>query len=121
MEHDNVYVFFRPVDPEKDGAPDYRTWIMHPMSIFTVQEKIDKREYKSPAEFIADMRQIWENAKIYNNYTHMIYKTADFLAEKFETLAAGLPHELPEPKNNALQRAVELRFARYRMAKKTHK
>lgn len=121
MEHDNVYVFFRPVDPEKDGAPDYRTIIPRPMSIFTVQEKIDNREYKSPSDFIEDMRQIWTNAKMYNNQTHMIHKTADILAHKFETLASCLPHNVPEPRNNALQRAVELRFARYRMSKQTHK
>ena len=122
MEHENSYVFFRPVDPLNDGAPDYPNYVMRPMSIFTVQEKIDKRAYRNPREFIDDMRQIWTNAKIYNHQTHTIYKTADSLAARFETLAAALPHEIGKgEKDCALQVAVELRFARYRAMRRGHK
>jgi hypothetical protein len=122
MGHENAYFFFKPVDPIADGAPDYCQIIVTPMSILTVQGKLDRREYTSPDEFIADMRQIWANAKIYNHQSHTIYKTAHALAEKFEILAASLPHEISQiGRCSALQRAVELRLGRYRMAKKTHK
>jgi hypothetical protein len=122
MAKENSFYFFKPVDPEVDGAPDYFQFIVRPMSILTVQEKIDRREYDNPAEFIDDMRTIWSNAKIYNHQTHTIYKTADVLCEKFEVLAAALPHEISEAdKGSALQRLTELRFARYRLAKRGHK
>ena len=122
MEHENAYVFFRPVDPQNDGAPDYPNYVMKPMCIFWVQEKLDKREYNSPAEFMDDMRQIWTNAKIYNHQTHTIFRTADTLAERFEMLAAGLPHEIREGQRDcALQIATELIFARYRAMQRSNK
>jgi hypothetical protein len=122
MGKENAFYFFKPVDPDADGAPDYFDYILNPMSIFTVQEKLDRGEYNTPAEFIRDMRLIWSNAKIYNHQTHPIYITADVLAERFEILAAALPHELSSAeKSSALQRLVELRFARYKAAKQTHK
>jgi hypothetical protein len=120
MAQENAYFFFKPVDPVADGAPDYLQQILRPMSILIIQEKIDRQEYKSPNEFIEDMRQIWANAKIYNVQTHTIYRTAQALAEKFEIYAASLPHDIPEP-GSGMQRLVEIRFARYRAAKRTHK
>jgi hypothetical protein len=122
MGKENAFFFFKPVDPEADGAPDYFRFINHPMSIFTVQEKLDRGEYNTPGEFISDMRLIWSNAKNYNHASHPIYKTADMLAELFEILASSLPHALSSAeRGSALQRLTELRFARYRAAKQTHK
>lgn len=109
------------MDPEADGAPDYFNIVMKPMCFYKVQEKLDNHEYKTPDDFIDDVRLIWQNAKLYNHQTHLIYKTADTLAKKFEILIGSLPHVLTESeKCSALQRLVELRFARYRMNKKTH-
>jgi hypothetical protein len=122
MSRENAFFFFRPVDPIADGAPDYFLYICNPMSILTVQEKLDRTEYKTADEFIRDIRLIWSNAKIYNHHSHPIYKTADALAVRFEIFAAGLPHEIPiADQSSALQRLVELRFACYRAAKQTHK
>ena len=121
MSQENAYFFFKPVDPEADGAPDYHSVIPVPMSFYKIQEKLDRQEYKTPNQFIDDVNRIWENAKIYNAPVTLIYKTADILSIKFNTLAGSLPHVVPEEdKNNALQRLVELRFARYRLGKKTH-
>jgi hypothetical protein len=121
MARENAFFFFQPVDPVADGAPDYFQYVTKPMSIFAVQEKLDKRQYECPSEFVADMRQIWTNAKIYNQQTHAIYKAADALAARFEILAATLPHDVSESQNkNGLQWLVESRFARYRSAKSSH-
>lgn len=121
MSNDSSVYFFRPVDPDLDGAPNYYDIIPHPMSIYRVQEKLDSREYSSPGEFIADMRQIWVNAKQYNYPTHPIYKAADALAAKFELLAASLPQPVgPGSRDNAMQRYVELRLLRYRALKCGH-
>ena len=121
MSSENAFYFFKPVDPELDGAPNYYDNILNPMSIFVVQDKLDKKQYDSPDEFIQDMRQIWVNAKQYNHQSHTIYKAADALAQKFEILASSLPRAIPPgSRNSALQRLVELRFLRYRMNKTTH-
>ena len=118
MSNDNSIYFFRPVDPELDGAPNYYDIVIQPMSIYRVQEKLDNHEYKLPNEFINDVRQIWINAKQYNHPTHPIYKAADMLASKFEVLASSLPQYISEEsKNSALQRYVELRLLRYKVNK----
>jgi hypothetical protein len=122
MTKENAYFFFKPVDPIADGAPDYFRYIVRPMSIFTVQEKLDKRQYESFDQFIGDMRDIWRNAKVYNHPSHAIHRAAELLAEEFEILAASLPREVPkDERTNGLQRLIEVRFARYRSLKKTHK
>lgn len=113
--------FFKPVDPKNDGAPEYYQVIVEPMCIFTVQDKLDKKLYNTPEEFINDMNQIFENAKIFNYPTHQIHKAADKLARKFFVLSERLPRSVPEGDlNSALQRHVELRLLRYRLNKKTH-
>ncbi|KAK8834554.1 hypothetical protein M9Y10_027555 [Tritrichomonas musculus] len=116
---DGSSYFFRPVDPEKDGAPDYYLIIMTPMSLFDVQDKLDKKLYNTPEEFIKDMDQIFINAKIYNMNTHPIYKAAEVLANKFSILSARLPRKIQDL-NSGLQCEVELRLLRYRLNKKTH-
>jgi hypothetical protein len=122
MSQENAYIFFKPVDPDADGAPDYLRRIPKPMSILLVQEKLDRQEYKSSNDFIEDVRQIWTNAKIYNQQSNTIFKTAQTLAEYFDLLAATLPHEIPNNERGVgLQRLVEDRFALYRAAKRTHK
>ena len=121
MAQDNAFYFWQPVNPETDRAPDYYQIIPCPMCFFDVQEKLDQKKYEYPEEFIEDVRKIWANAKIYNNPSDIIYKTAHILANKFEVLASTLPHTLSdEEKNSGLQRLIELRFQRYRMNKTTH-
>ncbi|OHT06507.1 Bromodomain containing protein [Tritrichomonas foetus] len=118
---DGAAVFFKPVDPVQDGAPDYYQVIVNPMCLFTIQDKLDKKLYNSPEEFINDMNQIFINAKHYNNSAHPIYKSADELANKFAHLATRLPHKIAEGGlNDGLQRQVELRLLRYRLNKTTH-
>ena len=121
MDHESSYVFFRPVDPVNDGAPDYPYFVVRPMSLFTVQEKLEKRLYNSDEECIDDMRQIWTNAKIYNNQAHAIYRAANTLAGRFDLLSASLPRRIATGRQeSALQTAIELRFARYRSLKGSH-
>lgn len=121
MKFENAYFFYRPVDPDKDVAPGYYEFIAQPMSIYNVQQKIDNDQYQTPDEFINDMRLIWLNAKLYNAPSHLVYKAADSLSLKFEMMAATLPHIVDEASlNGGFQREIELRFARYRLMKKTH-
>ena len=121
LETEGSNYFFKPVDPEIDGAPEYYQVIPEPMCIYTVQDKLDKKLYNSPEEFIKDMNKIFENAKTFNYSSHPIYKVADALASKFAFLSARLPRRIQEGDlNSAVQRHVELRLLRYRLNKTTH-
>jgi hypothetical protein len=122
MGMDLAFSFFKPINPETDGAPDYFKIITHPMSLYTVQTKIDRQEYNSPSEFISDMRRIWSNARIYNAPTHILYKTAEVLSQRFEVLASALPHYFTQSeRRSALHRFVERRFAFYQGARPRRK
>ena len=115
LADENSFFFFKPVDPEADGAQDYYSIVIKPMCFFTIQQKLDNKEYQNQNEFIADVRQIWQNAKLYNQSTHPIYKAADRLAKKFEILSASLPRPVKESESHsALQRYIELRIGRYK-------
>ena len=121
MKLENAFFFFRPVHPEQDKAPDYYQVVVKPMCIFTIQEKLENGQYNDPSEFIRDMRLIFYNAQHYNSSTHLVYHAAEAISQKFEILAATLPHFVKDNElNSGFQREVELRFARYRMNKKTH-
>jgi hypothetical protein len=118
MGQENSFFFFSPVHPDEDGAPDYLRFVARPMSILDVQANLDNGKYESFEPFIVDMRQIWENALIYNEPQHAIYRAAAKLSRHFELLVAGLPHRADQ--GGRLQRLIELRFANYRMKKKSH-
>jgi len=121
MSESGSFYFYRPVDPVKDGAPDYYSIIDKPMSFFDIQEKLDKKLYKTPNEFINDVRTIWRNAKLYNSPEHTIYKIANDLSKKFEVLSGSLPREITEgDKLSKLQLYVELRTHRYLLSKESH-
>lgn len=122
MGLDNSSYFFRPVNPEADNAPEYFQRIPKPMSIFEVQEKLDNDQYTDFKSFVSDMRRIWGNAQIYNTPSSSpVYKAAEKISRKFEMMIACIPHVIPEEsKSSALQRAVEMRFARYRTQNKSH-
>lgn len=57
--------FKDPVDPEKDQVPDYFAKIKKPMDLLTIKGKMDRREYTSEEEFVADVRQIFDNCYLY--------------------------------------------------------
>ena len=121
MGFENANYFFRPVDPKADGAPDYFKFVTKPMSIFKVQEQLDKGMYTDFEDFVKDMRQIWQNALIFNNVGHPIHRAAEKISRRFELLISSAPRTLSEgSKSNSLQRAVELRFAIYRDNRKSH-
>jgi hypothetical protein len=121
MGFENSFYFFRPVQPEEDGAPDYFRFVLRPMCILDIQENLEKDLYDSFDGFIADMRQIWENAEVFNKSNHVIYRAAMKLSQRFELLVSSLPHSLTEDtRTSALQRFVELRFKNYRIHKRSH-
>ncbi|EAY17538.1 Bromodomain containing protein [Trichomonas vaginalis G3] len=121
MSDPSSFYFFKPVEPEQDGAPEYFNYITSPMCFYVIQEKLSNKQYEIPEEFIADVQLIWHNAKYYNGETNHVYQAAEKLRKQFEQLSLTLPRTiLPDEKTSTLQLYTELRLKRYRQNKITH-
>ena len=66
MKHKSAYLFNYPINPERDGVPNYFQVIKHPMDLSTVQEKYNRGDYKTAAEAHADINLIWSNSLLFN-------------------------------------------------------
>jgi len=77
-------LFLYPVDPIRDGIPNYFEVIRKPMDIETVYKKINTNVYKSVDQWKDDVRTIWKNAKKFNQPGDFAYIEADFLSTVFE-------------------------------------
>ncbi|RXK37656.1 hypothetical protein M231_05068 [Tremella mesenterica] len=118
----NGVSFLEPVDPIKYGIPTYFQVIAKPMDLATVETKLivsdprgppkdkskmskwdtSKGTYGSVSEVVDDVRQIWENTRMFNGPTHLVSLAADKLEESFEKALRNLPAEplpsaLPSP------------------------
>ena len=74
--HPLANAFRYPVDPEKDGAPDYFQVIKKPMDLGKVKSKLEANEYQSANELISDVNLIWSNAIKYNDKKSLVYQCA---------------------------------------------
>lgn len=79
---ENADIFLYPVDSV--SYPEYYEIIQSPMDITTVKNKLNS--YISVEEMLRDIRQIWENCRIFNADGSDIVKMADKLAEASEAL-----------------------------------
>jgi len=96
--HKNASHFLTPVDPISLGIPDYLNIIKYPMDLQTVEVKLRDGAYShNPTDFIADIRQIFMNAVIYNQPTSYVYTYAISMSHVFEGLLkkSSLPSSLP--------------------------
>lgn len=89
--------FIEPVDPQRDGAPDYLQIISKPMALTQVRQKLISNEYDSLEDWRADLDLIWENAKTYNGedtlITHMAMEAKLWLSRKMERFPDNQEHE----------------------------
>lgn len=72
------------MDAELLGLHDYFDIIKKPMDLGTVKQKMDNRQYKSAAEFAADVRLIFTNCYKYNPPDHDVVAMARKLQDVFE-------------------------------------
>ncbi|GAB0096092.1 homeotic protein female sterile [Sergentomyia squamirostris] len=93
-----AWPFYKPVDADLLGLYDYHDIIKKPMDLGTVKQKMDNREYKSAAEFAADVRLIFTNCYKYNPKDHDVVVMGRKLQDVFEMRYANIPDE---PVNNA--------------------
>lgn len=88
-----AWPFYKPVDAKMLGLHDYHEIIKKPMDLGTVKRKMDDREYKTAAEFEADVRLIFTNCYKYNPPDHDVVKMGRKLQDVFEMRFANIPDE----------------------------
>jgi hypothetical protein len=88
-----AWPFYKPVDAKMLGLHDYHDIIKKPMDLGTVKRKMDDREYKTAAEFEADVRLIFSNCYKYNPPDHDVVIMARKLQDVFEMRLASIPEE----------------------------
>ncbi|KAH6855763.1 Bromodomain-containing protein [Chaetomium sp. MPI-CAGE-AT-0009] len=76
--------FKDPVDPERDGVPDYLTVVKNPMDLTTMKAKMDARQYADETEFLADMNQIFTNCYTYWRQQDPMWAACEKLQKSFE-------------------------------------
>ncbi|GAO19899.1 hypothetical protein UVI_02033140 [Ustilaginoidea virens] len=76
--------FRDPVEPSEDGVPDYLDKVKKPMDLSTMKSKMDRREYTGEEDFLADMRQIFENCFTYWKRGDPMWLAGEKLQKTFE-------------------------------------
>jgi len=77
FSHPYILPFRSPVNAKAEGIyPDYFKVVTKPMDLRTVKARLENGWYWDMAQCIADINQVWYNAKVYNPPEHTIYKWA---------------------------------------------
>ncbi|CCT64033.1 related to RING3 kinase [Fusarium fujikuroi] len=72
------------VEPVEDGVPDYFEKVKRPMDLTTIKAKMDRKEYNSDEEFVADVRQIFDNCFTYWKKGDPMWLAGEKLQKTFE-------------------------------------
>lgn len=80
-----------PVDPERDGVPDYFDVIKKPMDLTTVRTNLDEGKYRNSSEWIEDLMLIWKNGMQYNRKLPTFYTMAQTLLKKSTKYTEKIP------------------------------
>jgi Bromodomain len=64
--------------------PEYYEFIKNPVDLSTIKEQLGK--YDTVEECLGDIRQIWENCRLFNAEGSDISATADLLQTELEEL-----------------------------------
>jgi Bromodomain len=78
-----AWPFLLPVDPVAWNIIGYYDVVKHPMDISTVEKRLNAGEYKSTAEFEADVRLIFHNCYIFNTPDNEVYQMGQALEAVF--------------------------------------
>lgn len=72
-----AWPFNEPV--EVDRYPDYLKVVKNPMDLGNVRRKVEFGQYPTPAEMLADVRLVFDNARTYNPPGSDVYVMASTL------------------------------------------
>ncbi|CAO3616923.1 unnamed protein product [Cunninghamella echinulata] len=76
MESPHAFEFLRPVDPIKQGIPQYNEIIKKPMDLGTIKSKLKNNQYLSVQQFDDDLRLMFNNCYIFNPPNTYVYNEA---------------------------------------------
>lgn len=75
--------FKHPVDPVVANMPNYFAVVKRPMDLMTIRGRMERNEYPSSAEFLADVRQIFQNCYEYWTNEDSVFKDCEKLEKYF--------------------------------------
>ncbi|KAI0389941.1 bromodomain-containing protein [Xylariaceae sp. FL0594] len=76
----------------KRDAPDYYNFIKQPMDLGSMTKKLKAFNYKSKADFVADLNLIWDNCLRYNQeMSHPLRRMANGMRKEAEKLIPLIP------------------------------
>ncbi|KFY43137.1 hypothetical protein V495_04145 [Pseudogymnoascus sp. VKM F-4514 (FW-929)] len=90
QSHKQAWPFLNPVN--KDEVPDYYNFIVKPMDLSTVEERLEQDFYTSPKDLVDDLKLIFSNCRQYNDATTVYTKCV----VKLEKYMWSLIKEIPE-------------------------
>lgn len=92
--HDAAWPFLEPVDAA--AVPDYAAIVSDPMDLSTIGARLASgRFYITLDIFLADLRRIWANARLYNREDTVYYRQANQLEEFVDEYLMSHVHPLP--------------------------
>jgi len=80
--HRDAGFFLKPVS--KKEAPDYSTIVKRPMDLQTIRSKLEALGYETLDDVLADVDQIFTNARLYNDLKSPVVADADSCATHIE-------------------------------------
>ncbi|CAM0881896.1 unnamed protein product [Alopecurus aequalis] len=97
LQHEDGWVFAKPVDPLSLGLCDYYSDIPDPMDLGTVSRRLEGGRYTNLHSFARDVRLTFSNAMAYNDKGDDVYESAAELSAIFESGWASIHQVLPSP------------------------
>lgn len=83
MESPHSFEFIRPVDPIKQGIPQYYDIIKKPMDLGTIKSKLKNNQYLSVQQFDDDVRLMFNNCYKFNPPDTYVYNEAKQLEQVY--------------------------------------
>lgn len=94
--HRNAIHFLQPVDPVALRIPDYPKIVREPMDLGTIRKKLAAREYRTPAQMLADINKVWSNSFLYNPVSSQMHAITKSISDYYQTILPDYIDDLQE-------------------------
>lgn len=89
-KQEGAWLFHYPVDVKAWKIEDYYTIVKDPMDFTTIKCKLSNNEYKSIADFVKDVNQVFDNCILYNGEGNQYGQYAVKMRKEFESQYSSL-------------------------------
>jgi hypothetical protein len=101
MKRPCAALFLEPVNPDRDGAPNYYSVVKRPIDLGTIRKRLADDEYQSVAAWSRDMSLVWGNAEKFNGKDSFLCLIAQEIRRNFEK-------EFRKLKTSSLQKWIQV-------------